>query len=322
MGKLDANLEAYRILAESLHRLRRYLRRGLQDIHGGGWEQADLPCACWPHLRDRRDREAALSWRLPEGCDILDFASFADLLDVASSDQRLLAGLESLVPSADLLRARFLELDVVFNRVAYARPIADSELEFAVTFGERIRKALSDGAAAVTGEGVPTATAPPPPTRPAPAVPPAPEPPGSTAKPSVEPGTPPARPAPPPVTDAPDSERLAAALASGDSPTVLAALYQEITRLADAVWRCGRATAPSVWSAVRESRWYREHFGPLGLKVVSDFYALLEQCHERFAQDSEPGAVQEFLKDANFAQLLMALRDFFKTRLTREQGGA
>lgn len=319
MGKLDTNLEAYRVLAESLHRLRRHLRTALRHLHGEGWEQVDLRCACWAHLRDRRDREAALSWRMPEGCDILDFASFAELLDVATSDERMLAGLATLVPSTDLLRVRFLELDVVFNRVAYARPIADSELEFAVSFAERIRKALADGGPAGAAEDEAKASAPVPPKQPDPP-PPAPKP--QAAKPSASPRAPVAEPAPPPVADEPDGDRLAAALVAGDSATVLLALYREITRLADVVWRCGYTAQPPVWSAVRESRWYRDHFGSLGLKVVSDFFALLEQCRERFAPDSEPGTVQEFLKEANFAQVLMALRDFFKVHLTRDQRGA
>ncbi len=325
MKKLDRNLEAYRVLAESLHRLRQHLRAALQARHGDGWECADHSSPVWQHLRQRREREAAVSWRLPEGSDLLEYANFTDLLEAASSDESLLADLSALAPSVELVRARCLELDVVWSRVAYARPISESELEFVVSFGERLRKWL--------GEASPPAT-----VRAEPAVEP-------RAEPAVEPRAEPAAPppvatppapsaaeatAPPPRTPSPQSlppppsnGAVAAALAQGDASAVLTALYQEITRVADTLWRAGEAPEQPVWDAVRESRWFREHFSRLGLKVVSDFYALVARCREG-ASDVPAGAkhVHELLKDANFAHMLITLRDFFKGHLGREQGSS
>lgn len=327
MGKLDINLEGYRIVAESLHRLRRFIRDRLRQIHGDEWETLGLAAACREHLEDRRERESALSWRLPEECDLLDYGGFADLLDIAAADERTIAPLVALVPSVDLLRARFLELEVIFNRIAYARPISESQLELAVSFGERIRKALAD-------PSVPGTTSPPPTAEPTAALPrasaapppPTPAPPHPVPKPPNDSAAVPAQPDPlrPAAADAATARagggvslpgrELTAAVAAGDSQRILGELYREITDVADGLWRSGTTADPPVWSAVRESSWYRDNFSSLGLKVVSDFYDLVGRCRQR---SEGPEAMQEFLKASNFAQLLLSLRDFFKARLER-----
>ncbi len=321
MGKLDRNLEGYRTLAESLERLRQLIRAALEERHGYDWHKAALASPVGEHLQQRQEREVAISWRLPEGSDILDFAGFSDLFELAAADDAILASLSSLAPSRELLRARFLEVEVVRNRIAFARPISDAELEFVVSFGERLRKVTSEKppiGQSLEREAGSAASSPPPTTEKVAAPSPAPP-----VKASPAPPPRPIAAAPAPTTEgngpAPLSRaELTAALERGDSPRLLAALYREITAIADHLWRSGASDPPGVWAVVRESPWYRENFSTLGLKVVSDFYALVEQCRHNSELADDPAAIQDFLKRSNFAQLLMALRDFFKTQLGRD----
>ena len=320
MGKLDLNLEGYRALTDSLQRLRHLVRTALEERYGTGWHQVALASPVGEHLQQRQEREVAISWRLPEGSDILDFAGFSDLFELAATDEATLACLSSLAPSPELLRARFLEVDVIHSRIAYGRPISDAELEFVLGFGERLRKVTNERSrlTPAVGEDAGTAAAaaaPPPPEKPAA---PRPTQPVKAAAASSR------QPAAPPVARGGDGSpqlsptELSAALEQRDSPRLLAALYREITAIADRLWRSGASGEGWVWAAVRESSWYRENFSTLGMKVVSDFYALVEQCRQNSNLAEDPVAIQGFLKRSNFAQLLMALRDFFKAKLGRD----
>ena len=58
-------------------------------------------------------------------------------------------------PRRQRVRIRFLELDTILNRIAYARPISESELGFLVTFADRLKKTASAPAPAI--EEVPVA---------------------------------------------------------------------------------------------------------------------------------------------------------------------
>jgi hypothetical protein len=113
------------------------------------------------------------------------------------------------------------------------------------------------------------------------------------------------------------SKDLEAALKRGDDTVVLGALYQEITGLAEKLWGDAASAQAPTWGMVCESSWYRDRFSALRLRVVSDFYDLLRAVSERRANGGTRTELHEFLKDRNFAQILMDLREFFRPLLAQ-----
>ncbi len=301
--KIDANVEAYRAAAQGLRRLRAFVRDALQLSLGASWQERGIPEPVRDHLRQRRERETAVSWHLPEGADSLDYAGFADLLEIVNCNPELLDRFLSFVPDGSMLRTRFLELDVLLARIAYARVVSESELEFLVSFFEKVRPLL-DGVA---------------PSKPAapseaPAIQKAASP--DTETPTSTGGSPAAEPRQ--VTQRRTAEppaSLAEALRNGDKTKILTALYHEVTTSAESLWKFGSTTEPAVWSAVRESAWYQTNFSALGLKALSDFYDLLQRAREHGGAEGSAEEVREYLRATNFAQLLMALRELFKQHL-------
>ena len=302
--KIDANVDAYRAAAEGLRRLRAFVRDALQLSLGTSWQERGIPEPIRDHLRQRREREAAVSWHLPEAGDPLDYAGFADLLEIVNGNPALLDRFLSFVPDGSMLRTRFLELDVLLARISYARAVSEFELEFLVGFFEKLRPLLDGATPPERAVPPPTPTiqkaaAPETATPTSASQPPPPEPPKATQRRTVEPPA-----------------NLAEALRKGDTATILTALYHEVTASAESLWKSGSTTESAVWSAVRESAWYQANFSALGLKALSDFYDLLQRARERGGSEGSGEAVQNYLRESNFAQLLMAMRELFKQHLT------
>jgi hypothetical protein len=125
---------------------------------------------------------------------------------------------------------------------------------------------------------------------------------------------------PPPASQKPAAEaqgdsHLEEALLAGRDNVVLAALYREITSLADGLWTQAAPALAVTWERVRESDWYNDRFAKLGLKSVSDFYGLVEEARERLLGGTSRNELQEFLKERNFAQVLLSLRELFRHHL-------
>ncbi len=337
MGQTDFRLEAYRIISDNLTRIRAVLRDALQQLHGPGWEAVIEPVDRRTFLAQRREREISINWRRAAADDLLQYGNFSDLYEFVAADRRLLEYFAAVARDEEVLRLRFLEIDAIFNRVAYARPISESEMELLINFDERLRR-LGDGAAGqdvvvdvpVTPPQQEAAPVTPPPVgqrSPAPptaraaspataAEPPSPPQPASANTPAAPTPTsaPPAPPPPvPPAAVSPS--RLREALAAGDEGTVLAGLYGEVTAIADGLWSDTSCPSPRLWEVVRESSWYSENFTSLGLKPLSDFYDLANSARERLLTGISRKQLQDFLKDHNFAQILLALRDLFRSRL-------
>jgi hypothetical protein len=339
MTKLETNLDACQMSSEILLRLRRIMRETLRAIHGKEWEAIGIPDDIRDYLTQRQAREASINWNLSDAADILDFAGFLNIYDIMAANPQLLQRLLPLAPDASVLRIRFLELDTILNRIAYARPISEAELGFLVTFEDRLKKttsgpppAVEQAPAAVPGKpakapstpSVPKAAPTPPPPAPAPRSAPA-----SQAKPApAEPKAPPLPP-PPPEPAAPPApaaapapaapigpQELDNALKRNDSKVILTALYQEVTALADGLWNGSVASLQArTWEKVRESQWYNDKFGKLGLKPISDFFGLFDTAKEKMGAGTSRNDLQEFLKDHSFVQVLLALKDLFRQHM-------
>lgn len=338
MTKDEYNLEAYRILCDNLHRIRTVLRRALHTLHGDHWEAVAEPGDRRTFLAQRREREQSINWRRTTSDDLLQYGNFSDLYEFVASDRRLFELFATVAKDLEVLRLRFLEVDAIFNRVAYARPISDSEMELLVNFDERLRR-LADGhdvKVDVAEMPLGTASQPQPPTSP----PPQPTPTEATAQGpspfperrspksadpaaekakgegiSTQPTTAPAGSPVAPITVSPS--RLREALQNKDHATILAGLYSEVTSIADGLWSDSSCPSPRMWETVRESAWYSENFTTLGLKALSDFYDLAEAARLRLLEGMSRKQLQDFLKERNFAQMLLALRDLFRARLSQ-----
>lgn len=336
MGQNDFQLEAYRIISNNLTRIRAVLRKALEQLHGSGWEGVVEPMDRRTYLAQRRDREISINWRRTTADDLLQYGNFSDLYEFVAADRRLFELFAAVAREEEVLRLRFLEIDAIFNRVAYARPISESEMELLINFDERLRR-LGDGMTAEelavevpvlppAEESAPApqpappvgqhATAAPPPG--AAASVPAEAPPSATPVPATPSPAPAAvssaaPPAVPPMAVSPS--RLREALQAGDDGTVLAGLYGEITSIADGLWADTSCPSPRLWEMVRESRWYSDNFTVLGLKPLSDFYDLANTARQRLLDGTSRKQLQDFLKEHNFAQILLALRDLFRAHL-------
>jgi hypothetical protein len=286
-------------------------------------------------LVQRQAREASINWNLSDAVDVLDFAGFLNLYEVICANDLLLQRFLPLAPDPSVLRIRFLELDTILNRIAYARPISEGDLGFLVSFDERLRKTsttppTAEEIAAAKARPPKIVAAPPPavevPPTPAPRpTPPPPKPPvqeAPAAPPPPAPAAPPPGPAPAPAVEAaapaaPEfgPRELEAALKRADDKTILAALYQEVTALADGLWNGSiQSQQAKTWEKVRESQWYHDRFAKLGLKPISDFFGLFETAKEKTSSGTSKSDLQEFLKEHNFVQVLLALKSLFKAQ--------
>ncbi len=142
MSDLEQNLDAYRILAQILRDLRSAMRVQLEKRHGNEWYRVGLPESVLDLLIERKEREKAIDWYENEYQQLVDFASFADILEILEANPGLMPQLKSVTPSQPLLHARMMELEIMREKLAMARAISEAELAFLGTFHLRIRKAL------------------------------------------------------------------------------------------------------------------------------------------------------------------------------------
>jgi hypothetical protein len=351
MAKLETNLDACQLSSEILLRLRKVLRETLRATYGREWEQNGIPPEMRDFLTQRQAREASINWNLSDTVDILDFAGYINIYEIISATPTLHQRFLPLAPDASLLRIRFLELDTILNRIAYARIISESDLGFLASFEDRLKKTLSGPAPAVEETTAPSPVGPPteaagtgaastaaparapsPPSaaaqRPAPASrrKPAPAEPvteaedakdGQTeAAPPTAEAVPPAAEAVPATAPPVGPQDLENALRREDNKTILTALYQEVTALADGLWNGAVASLQArAWEKVRESQWYHDRFAKLGLKPISDFFQLFDTAKEKTLAGTSRTDLQEFLKEHNFVQVLLALKDLFRAHM-------
>ncbi len=144
MTWLEQNIDAYRIVSEILGDLRRSVRGVLEATYGDSWYRDGLPEEVFNRLVAAKEREKAIDWYEGQYQQIMDYAVFADLVEILDQNAELFADLTALAPNNALLQARFIELDVMRAKLGRARPISETELSFLGTFHLRFRKAISE----------------------------------------------------------------------------------------------------------------------------------------------------------------------------------
>ena len=144
MTWLEQNIDAYRIVSEILGDLRRAIREGLEAVYGEAWYRDGLPKEVFDRLVAAKEREKSIDWYEGQYQQIMDYAVFADLVQILEQNTEHFPELMALAPSGALLQARFVELDVMRAKLGRARPISETELSFLGTFHLRFRKAIGD----------------------------------------------------------------------------------------------------------------------------------------------------------------------------------
>ncbi len=350
MVDMEQNLDAYRILAQILGDLRTTVRDELEKRHGSEWFRVGLPPGVLDRLIERKEKEKAIDWYESEYQQLIDFATFSDLLEIIEHDGDLVPHLRTVAPSPPLLHARLLELEVMREKLALARAVSESELSFLGTFHIRFQQALmaeikpaapevevapeNAGEPEAPKEAAPKPEAPPEkeasgktkstetkrPTpisevQPPPQAEPAPS--QQTATGEVVPEAPAAaaEPAPSAAAGADEGDRrhpVEQAMDHGDNTAVLRALYREVTTLAEELWNTEVPPSPTIWNRVRVHSWYQDNFSDLGLKPLSDFYDIIGRVYQKMENGLAKDELQELLRENNFAKVLLELRDMFK----------
>lgn len=144
MEWLEQNIDAYRIVSEILGELRLAVRQRLEQVHGDEWYRKGLPEEVFKGLIAAKEREKSIDWYEGQYQQIMDYAVFADLIEILEHSPELFPAFTGLAPSTALLNARFLELDVMRAKLGRARPISETELSFLGTFHLRFRKAMRE----------------------------------------------------------------------------------------------------------------------------------------------------------------------------------
>ncbi|MFV2071456.1 MAG: hypothetical protein ACC742_02235 [Thermoanaerobaculales bacterium] len=361
MEWLEQNIDAYRIVAEVLTELRETVKNGLEAKYGSTWYQDGLPEGLLDRLVAAKEREQAIDWYESQYQQVMDYAVFPDLLEILEENAETFPGILGLAPSAALLHARFLELEVMRAKLGRTRPISETELSFLGTFHLRFRRAMRKKENTQRAVGDPASE-----IRPAAGTPgkrsgkPSSAPiaveltededgnvtavEASVVKPveDMKPG-PPKRPvqtsagqgdrqeqepqpkptpAPEPESDAPTDEdnggfeggpkKLARALDDNNHAAVLRQLYREVTAIAEGIWTDDVIPAPLVWEQVTAHDWYELNFSRFGMQPLSEFYDVISKVDKKTSAGIAKGELQEFLKEVNFAKILLSLRDMFQ----------
>lgn len=342
MEWLDQNLDAYRILAEILNDLRIELRQELEKIHGAEWFRIGLPAEVFDRLVSSKEGATAIDWYETEYQQIMDFAVFPDFFEIVEHNREHFPALLEIVPSPSLFQGRFLELEVLRSKVGRARPISDAELSFLRNFHKRFhrhlgihRNGVSDAMSeadeveeiSIETDELENAAEHDPNSSNAEAegkkvqvIPP------TDRRPPQRPATTGAHSDPKEPEEADDSTSqsngayepsvvtgpLSQIVGSSDSIAILRELFKEVTNLAESLWSSDVPPPQTVWKEVRVSHWYEESFSALGLKPLSDFYDVLSHVEEEMETGLAKHELQKMLEEANFAHILLALRDMFR----------
>ena len=107
-------------------------------------------------------------------------------------------------------------------------------------------------------------------------------------------------------------KQLGSALDDNDHGAVLRQLYREVTAIAEGMWTNDVMPAALVWEQVTAHDWYELNFSRLSLQPLSEFYEVISKVDKKTSSGVAKDELQDFLKEVNFAKILLSLRDMFQ----------
>ena len=113
MDWLEQNIDAYRIVSEILGQMRVTIREVLERVYGDEWYRLGFPTEVFERLVAAKEREKSIDWYEGQYQQIMDYATFPDLIEILEKNADHFPEFVNLAPSRALLQARFLELDVM-----------------------------------------------------------------------------------------------------------------------------------------------------------------------------------------------------------------
>ena len=161
----DTNIAVYSTLVDILRAMRRALAAYLSEL-GPDWETVFFPDEVLQRLETRRAQRGTLSWSFDEKRPLIDFATFADLAQLAGARPEVAAPFAAMAPNAQVLQVRLLELAAVSEKVTLAHNTEEQDLVTVRSFAQRLFQVLglpaptTNGTTAPRGAPVPTGGAP------------------------------------------------------------------------------------------------------------------------------------------------------------------
>jgi len=123
----DTNIAVYSTLVDILRAMRRALAAYLSEL-GPDWETVFFPDEVLQRLETRRAQRGTLSWSFDEKRPLIDFATFADLAQLAGARPEVAAPFAAMAPNAQVLQVRLLELAAVSEKVTLAHNTDEQDL--------------------------------------------------------------------------------------------------------------------------------------------------------------------------------------------------
>ena len=110
MDWFEQNIDAYRIVSEILGKMRVTISEVLERVYGDEWYRQGFPTEVFERLVAAKEREKSIDWYEGQYQQIMDYATFPDLIEILEKNADNFPEFVNLAPSRALLQARFPRL--------------------------------------------------------------------------------------------------------------------------------------------------------------------------------------------------------------------
>lgn len=137
----DTSIAVFTTLVDILRAMRGALAAYLSEL-GPDWETVFFPDQVLQCLETRRAQRGTLSWSVEQPRPLIDFATFADLAELAAARPEAAAPFAAMAPNAQVLQVRLLELAAVSEKVTLGHGTVDQDLVMVHSFAQRLFQVL------------------------------------------------------------------------------------------------------------------------------------------------------------------------------------
>lgn len=157
----DTSIAVFTTLVDILRAMRGALAAYLSEL-GPDWETVFFPDQVLQCLETRRAQRGTLSWSVEQPRPLIDFATFADLAELAAARPEAAAPFAAMAPNPQVLQVRLLELAAVSEKVTLGHGTVDQDLVMVHSFAQRLFQVLGLPAPPTRGGSSPARAAEPP----------------------------------------------------------------------------------------------------------------------------------------------------------------